>query len=193
MHACIVEAHESTRKRLEGIPPKDHEDHIAGKGFNSLSHCNLVHKLVLMPQAMNVPDATAAVDKVCENLEWLPAWQLTKKKTKSSVSSVGSWTRSFSAMRRWFALQTEDERRFFDDQSIEHNDEVSRNWNSEVRSRCNQTDGCVFQRCVNVVARSLVFGVQGHNPRCGDEIYAASQSLERVGTVQNTTPEALHK
>ena len=29
-HACIVEAHESTRKRLESTPPKDHEDHIAG-------------------------------------------------------------------------------------------------------------------------------------------------------------------
>ena len=37
-HACIVEAHESTRKRLEKTPPKDHEDHIAAKGFNSLSH-----------------------------------------------------------------------------------------------------------------------------------------------------------
>ena len=31
-HACIVEAHESTRKRLESSLQKDHEDHIAGKG-----------------------------------------------------------------------------------------------------------------------------------------------------------------
>ena len=29
--ACIVEAHESTRKRLESTPPKDHEDHIASR------------------------------------------------------------------------------------------------------------------------------------------------------------------
>ena len=32
MHACIVEAHESMRKRLEITPPEDHEDRIAGKG-----------------------------------------------------------------------------------------------------------------------------------------------------------------
>ena len=30
-HACIVEAYESTRKRLEKTQPKDHEDRIAGK------------------------------------------------------------------------------------------------------------------------------------------------------------------
>ena len=34
-YACIVEADESTRKRLEGNLHKDHEDHIAGKGVNS--------------------------------------------------------------------------------------------------------------------------------------------------------------
>ena len=28
-HACIVEAHESTRKRLESSLPKNHEDDIA--------------------------------------------------------------------------------------------------------------------------------------------------------------------
>ena len=44
--ACIVEAHESTRKRLEGTLLRDHEDHIAKKGFNSLSHHNLVHEFV---------------------------------------------------------------------------------------------------------------------------------------------------
>ena len=37
--ACIVEAHESTRRRLEPTPPKDHEDHIAEKGYNSKSNC----------------------------------------------------------------------------------------------------------------------------------------------------------
>ena len=36
-HACIVEAHESTRKRLEWTLSKDLEDHIAVKGFHSLS------------------------------------------------------------------------------------------------------------------------------------------------------------
>ena len=32
MYACIVEAHESTRKRLDSILPRNPEDHIAEKG-----------------------------------------------------------------------------------------------------------------------------------------------------------------
>ena len=42
-YACIAEADESTRKRKEGTPHEDHEDHIAGKRINSLNHYNLVH------------------------------------------------------------------------------------------------------------------------------------------------------
>ena len=41
----------------------NHEDHIAGEGFTSMSHYNLVHKLIRMSQAMKIPDAKAAVDK----------------------------------------------------------------------------------------------------------------------------------
>ena len=52
IYACIVEADESARKRLEGTLHEDHEDHIAGKGINSLSHYNLVHKFILMPEAL---------------------------------------------------------------------------------------------------------------------------------------------
>ena len=52
--ACMVEADESMRKRMEGSPHKNHEDHIAGKGMNSSSNCNLVHKFIPMPQAMKV-------------------------------------------------------------------------------------------------------------------------------------------
>ena len=62
-YACIVEADESTRKRLEGTLHKDHEDHIAGKGINSLNHHNLVHKFVPKPKAMKIPHPKAAVDK----------------------------------------------------------------------------------------------------------------------------------
>ena len=62
-YACIVEAEESLRKRMEGSPHKNHEDHIAGKVMNSLSHYNLVHKFNPMPQAMEIPDAKAAVVK----------------------------------------------------------------------------------------------------------------------------------
>ena len=35
-NACIVEAQESTRRRVEGTLSQDHEDHIAEKGVNSL-------------------------------------------------------------------------------------------------------------------------------------------------------------
>ena len=63
-NACIVDADESTRIRLEGVPHRYHEDHISAKGINLLSRCNLVHKFILMPQALKIPDAkAAAVDK----------------------------------------------------------------------------------------------------------------------------------
>ena len=35
---CILVAEESKRLRMERIAPKIHEDHIAGKGSNSLHH-----------------------------------------------------------------------------------------------------------------------------------------------------------
>ena len=56
-HACILEAHESSRKRLERTLPKDHEDRVGGKGFHSVSHYNLVEKFIPMPQTMKIPDA----------------------------------------------------------------------------------------------------------------------------------------
>ena len=64
-HAWIVEAHGST-------PPKDHEDHIAGKGYKSISHYILVHKFLPMPQAMKIPDAKAAAHKEWKKLETMP-------------------------------------------------------------------------------------------------------------------------
>ena len=41
--ACILEASESTRLRVEESLPNHHEDHITGKWNNSLQHYNLVH------------------------------------------------------------------------------------------------------------------------------------------------------
>ena len=48
---------------MEGVLYRYHEDHIAAKGINSLSHFNLVHKFIPMPQALKIPDAKAAVEK----------------------------------------------------------------------------------------------------------------------------------
>ena len=83
--ACILEASESTRMRMKESPPKYHEDHIAGKGDNSLQHHNLVHKFIPMPQAMKIPAAKAAADKEWEKLEKISAWDLTKVRNKSEV------------------------------------------------------------------------------------------------------------
>ena len=84
-HACILEADESTRMRMGNSIPHHHEDHIAGKGENSLQHYNLVHKFIPMPQAMKIPAAKAAVDKEWEKLEKISAWNLTKVKSKKEV------------------------------------------------------------------------------------------------------------
>ena len=43
--ACILEANESTRMRMGNSEPHHHEDHIAGKGENSLQHYNLVSQI----------------------------------------------------------------------------------------------------------------------------------------------------
>ena len=83
--ACILEANESTRMRMGNSEPSNHEDHIAGKGDNSLQHYNLVHKFIPMPQAMKIPAAKAAVDKEWEKLEKISAWNLTKVKSKKQV------------------------------------------------------------------------------------------------------------
>ena len=80
-----LEANESTRMRMGNSEPSNHEDHIAGKGENSLQHYNLVHKFIPMPQAMKIPAAKAAVDKEWEKLEKISAWNLTKVKSKKEV------------------------------------------------------------------------------------------------------------
>ena len=64
--ACILEASESTRLRMEESLPNHHEDNFAGKGDNSLQHYNWVHKFIPTPQAMKIPAAKAAVDKEWE-------------------------------------------------------------------------------------------------------------------------------
>ena len=53
--------------------PKKNEDHIAGEGLTLMTHYNLVHKFIPMPQAMKTPDANAAVDKERKKLETIPA------------------------------------------------------------------------------------------------------------------------
>ena len=91
--ACILEAGESTRLRMGESLPNHHEDHIAGKGDNSLQHYNLVHKFIPVPQAMKtIPAAKAAVDKEWEKLEKNSAWNMTKVRSKKEVIDE-AWTK----------------------------------------------------------------------------------------------------
>ena len=83
--ACILEADESTRMPMGNSISHYHQDHIAGKGENSLQHYNLVHKFIPMPQAVKIPAAKAAVDKEWEKLEKISAWNLTKVSSKKEV------------------------------------------------------------------------------------------------------------
>ena len=73
------------------------EDYIAAKGINSQSHYNLVHKFIPMPQALNMPDAKAAVEKEWETLEKIAAWQLTKDLChlkNSELNELGCYART---------------------------------------------------------------------------------------------------
>ena len=88
--ACIVEADESTRKRMEGTLRKDHEDHIEGKRTSSLNHYNFVHKFFFLPQAMKILAAKEAVDRKQEKLEKILAWQLTKDRNKRSEKKLST-------------------------------------------------------------------------------------------------------
>ena len=83
--ACVLEADESTRLRVGNALPNHHEDHIAGKGHNSLQHKNLVHKFIPLPQAIKIPASKAAVDKEWEKLKKSSAWNLTKVRSKKEV------------------------------------------------------------------------------------------------------------
>ena len=65
--ACILEASESTRLRMGETLPTHHEDHIAGRGNNSLQHYDMVHKFIPMPLAMKIPAAKEAMEKEWEN------------------------------------------------------------------------------------------------------------------------------
>ena len=84
--ACILEADESTRMRMGNSIPQNHEDHIAGKGENSLQHYNLVHKFIPIPQAMKIPAAkNSGGQGMGKNWRKISAWSLTKVKSKKQV------------------------------------------------------------------------------------------------------------
>ena len=83
--ACILEANESTGLRMGNSVPNHHEDHIAGKGGNSLPHHNWIHKFVPVPQAMNNSWGKSSSGQGMGKLEKISAWNLTKVRSKKEV------------------------------------------------------------------------------------------------------------
>ena len=81
-YACVVDADECTRPRLEGAGHKPHQDLITAKGTSSITHESLVHRFIPMPQALKIPDAKAAVEKEWEKLEKIPAGSCQKSETR---------------------------------------------------------------------------------------------------------------
>ena len=60
---------------------------------------NLVHTFLPMPQAMNIPEAKAAVDKEWKKLDTIPAWQLDKVKSEKEVILE---TKKKSTLQHWW-------------------------------------------------------------------------------------------
>ena len=83
--ACILEAGDSTRLRMGESLPNHHEDHIAGKGNNSLQHYNLVHKFIPMRHTIKIQAAKTAVEKEWEELEKILTWNVTKVRSKKEA------------------------------------------------------------------------------------------------------------
>ena len=84
--ACILEADESMRLRMGDYYRLIMKTILQVTGDNSLQHYNLVHKFILMPQAIKIPAAKAAVDKEWEKIgENFGVWNLTKVRSKKEV------------------------------------------------------------------------------------------------------------
>ena len=82
--ACILEAVESTRLRMGNSVPNYHEDHIAGKGDNSLQQYNLVHNFSYASSYENSCSKSSGGQGMGK-LGKISAWNLTKVRSKKEV------------------------------------------------------------------------------------------------------------
>ena len=74
-----------------------------------MTHCNVVHKFIPMPQVVKILDARAAVGKDWKKIETTPVWQLDKVKSKKEVilealrdkksTQLHWWTSDMSTMQ----------------------------------------------------------------------------------------------
>ena len=86
-NACIVEVHESTRKRLGENPARRSRRSLCQEGVQHIESLQSCAQVFSMPQ---IPDAMAAVDKDLEKLEKLPVWQMTKVRSSKEVIKKGT-------------------------------------------------------------------------------------------------------
>ena len=78
-------ASESTRLRMEESTPNHHEDHITGKGDNSLQHNNLVHTLISYASSHEDSRSKGSGGQGMGKIGKNPAWHLTKVRNKKDV------------------------------------------------------------------------------------------------------------
>ena len=82
--ACILEASESTRMRMEESLPKHHEDHFAGKGNNSLQHY-IRSQIYSCTSSHENSSSKGSSGKGMGKLEQISVWNLTKVRSKKEV------------------------------------------------------------------------------------------------------------
>ena len=79
-YAWVVEAHESTRQRLESSLPQSHEDHIADKGHNSITSLCFCRR-----QKKSGCKSSSGQGMEEARNETIPAWKLDKVRSKKEV------------------------------------------------------------------------------------------------------------
>ena len=83
--ATSIDASESDSGACRTVK-RQHLDHIAEKGYVGSFHYGLVHKPVSVQEAMEIPEAKAAVDKEwCKLIQKIIAWDVKKVRSKSEV------------------------------------------------------------------------------------------------------------
>ena len=83
--ACILEVDESKRLRMGNSIPPNHEDHIAGKGENSLQHYDLVHKIFSYASSYENSCSESSGGQGIGKIGEISAWNLTKVRSKKEV------------------------------------------------------------------------------------------------------------
>ena len=92
--ACILEASESTRLRMEKSLPSYHEE-------NALQHHNVVHNFITVPQAMKIRAAKAAVDQEWEKFEKDSGVGPDKKSEVNQIMLPHWWTLVIWTVPNW--------------------------------------------------------------------------------------------